>query len=89
MVIIENITDLKTHLHQYINMVSAGEELLLKKGNMPFAKIIPYDRLQQSWKPGQFIANLPDTVDVDAETQREIEEMFYGDGDSEPLIDLK
>lgn len=78
MVIVENVTELKTKLHSLLNMVSAGEELLLKKDHVPFAKIIPYDRLNQPWEPGGLPMSF-NYVDVDEETQKEIEEMFYGD----------
>ena len=78
MTIVESITVFKNNLHHYLNMVNAGEELTIKRGNVPIARVVPYDKFSKPWEPGGLegkIQYLPD----DPELQKEIEDMFYGE----------
>jgi prevent-host-death family protein len=36
-----NITELKNHINSYLSLVEAGEEIEVRKRNIPIAKVIP------------------------------------------------
>lgn len=39
-----NIAELKNHLSEYLNVVKAGEEILVRDRNQPVARIVPLAR---------------------------------------------
>lgn len=57
-----NVGELKNSLSEYLNEVEKGEEVLICKRNIPFAKIVP---LAQEKKPNRSKAgSLAGTVEI-------------------------
>lgn len=79
MILVENVTDFKRHCNHYLNCAAAGEEILIQKGDMPFVKISPYNRLAAPWEPGALRGKIKVRPDFDAPSP-EINHMFYGEG---------
>ncbi len=49
---ITNITDAKAHFSGLIEKVLAGEEIIIGKSGKPVAKLIRYERREESRQPG-------------------------------------
>jgi len=72
-----NIHQAKTHLSRLIELVEAGEEVVLARSGRPVARIVPYRRRGIERKPGLLrgqIEILPGFDELDAE----IIELFEG-----------
>ena len=50
-----NVHEAKTHFSRLIDRAHAGEEIILAKAGVPYAKIVAYaDPIRSSRKPGRF-----------------------------------
>ena len=49
---ITNITEAKSHFSALIEKVMSGEEIIIGKAGKPVAKIIKYQRSEESRRPG-------------------------------------
>ena len=75
--LISNIHETKTNLSKLIEMVLAGEDVIVAKAGKPVAKLIPYTPLKKTsafgiWKGKAWISKGFDDED------KEINKMFYG-----------
>ncbi len=62
---ITNITEAKTHLSALIEKVLAGEEIIIGKSGKPVAKLVRYDRREESRKPGALKGKIKIADDFD------------------------
>jgi prevent-host-death family protein len=53
---ITNIHEAEAHLSQLIERVMAGEEIIIKKGRQPVAKLVPYEPSHEPRQPGGELA---------------------------------
>ena len=82
-----NIHEAKTHFSKLIERVSAGEEIVIGKAGKPVAKLVPYVENSQPRKPGAWKGKVWLAPDWDSpETNKEIEDLFYGDDPEDPLL---
>ena len=49
---ITNISEAKSHLSALIEKVMAGEEIIIGKAGKPVAKLVRYERREESRRPG-------------------------------------
>mgnify|MGYP001603647661 CR=1 FL=1 len=74
---IVNVSEAKTHLSRYIDMVYHGEKVVIAKNNLPLVDLVihkPKGKRKLGLLQGKFV--VPD--DFSAE-DKEINAMFYGD----------
>lgn len=74
---IVNVSEAKTHLSRYIDMVYHGEEVVIAKNNLPLVDLVvhkPGGKRKLGLLKGKF--TVPDNF---FEEDNEINEMFYGD----------
>ncbi|UIJ44635.1 type II toxin-antitoxin system prevent-host-death family antitoxin [Sphingomonas cannabina] len=61
-----NVHDAKTHLSRLMDRAHAGEEIILAKAGVPYAKLVPVDPVDlPPRKPGRFkgeFDGIPDSV---------------------------
>ncbi len=61
-----NVHDAKTNLSKLMDRAHAGEEIVLAKAGVPYAKLVPVDPLDlPPRRPGRFkgmLADIPDAV---------------------------
>jgi prevent-host-death family protein len=82
-----NIHEAKTHFSKLIERVLAGEEIVIGKAGKPVAKLVPYVENLQPRKPGAWKGKVWLAPDWDSpETNKEIEDLFYGDDPEDPLL---
>lgn len=73
-----NVHDAKTQFSRLIDRAHAGEEIILAKAGVPWAKIIPYEPSPAllSRKPGRFegeLSGIPDSVWFDPLPDEELD----------------
>ena len=84
-----NLHEVKAQFSKYIELVEAGETVIICKRNVPVAEIRPITRKQKKtpelgWAEGAFV--VPD----DFEEEMSQEELARWEGDTEdPLADLR
>ncbi len=72
-----NVSEAKTHLSRYIDMVYHGEEVVIAKNNLPLVDLVIHKT-----KGKRKLGRLKGTFSVPAsffEEDKEINAMFYGD----------
>ena len=62
---ITNITEAKTHLSALIEKVLAGEEIIIGKSGKPVAKLVRYERREESRHPGALKGKIKIADDFD------------------------
>ena len=70
-----NVHDAKTQLSKLIDRAHAGEEIILAKAGVPFAKLVPIDQpAKRHRQPGGWpeLANIPDSVWFDPLPEEEL-----------------
>jgi len=74
---IVNVSEAKTHLSRYIDMVYHGEEVVIAKNNLPLVDLVihkPKGKRKLGLLKGRF--TVPDSFFA---PDHEIDAMFYGD----------
>ncbi len=72
---ITNITEAKAHFSALIEKVLAGEEIIIGKAGKPVAKIVRYERREESRQPGALKGKIKKADDFD-ELPDDIAEAF-------------
>jgi prevent-host-death family protein len=72
-----NIHEAKTHLSRLLERVAAGEHVVISKAGKPVADLIPHQR--QPVRFGGMKGQLHYDDAAFAETDPDIQQMFYGD----------
>ncbi len=81
---IVNVHDAKTNLSKLLDRAHAGEEIILAKSGVPYARLVPYDVVKpQRRTPGglRVTGDIPDSVWSDPLSD---EELRYVDDRPEP-----
>ena len=71
-----NVHDAKTNLSKLIDRAHAGEEIILAKSGVPYAKLVPLTQTPKPRRqPGGWpeLANIPDSVWFDPLPEEELE----------------
>ena len=71
-----NVHDAKTHLSKLIDHAHGGEEIVLAKAGVPYAKLVPYnDPPAPRRKPGRWpeLRNIPSAVWFDPLSDDELD----------------
>jgi prevent-host-death family protein len=71
-----NMHQAKTHLSRLVELVEAGEEVVIARAGRPVARIVPYRARVQERKPGLWkgqVTILPGFDEMDKEIEREFE----------------
>jgi len=71
-----NMHQAKTHLSRLVELVEAGEDVVIARAGRPVARIIPYRARVQERKPGLWkgqVEILPGFDEMDEEIAREFE----------------
>jgi prevent-host-death family protein len=69
------VTEAKTQLSRLIQRVQAGEEIVIRRGSHPVAKLIAYPTEREPRKPGDLRGQIWMSDDFD-EPDEEIERLF-------------
>jgi prevent-host-death family protein len=72
-----NIYEAKSKLSKLINLVMAGEEVIVAKSGKPVAKIVPLEKPVQDRKPGSAKGKIIMADDFDAPLPDDILKEFY------------
>jgi prevent-host-death family protein len=72
---ITNITEVKAHFSALIEKVPAGEEIIIGKSGKPVAKLVRYERREESRQPGTLKGKIKIADDFD-ELPDDIAEAF-------------
>jgi prevent-host-death family protein len=72
---ITNISEAKAHLSSLIEKVKTGQEIIIGKAGKPVAKLVPYERNQETRRPGALRGKIKIAKDFD-ELPDEIAEAF-------------
>lgn len=70
-----NMHEAKTRLSQLVELVEGGEQVVIARGGVPVAEIVPYEAASQSRIGGQWKGEATISDDFDAPSP-EIEELF-------------
>ena len=62
---ITNISEAKTHLSSLIEKVIAGEEIIIGKAGKPVAKLVRYERREETRRPGALKGKIKIAEDFD------------------------
>jgi prevent-host-death family protein len=62
---ITNISEAKTHLSSLIEKVIAGEEIIIGKAGKPVAKLVRYERREETRRPGALKGKIKVAEDFD------------------------
>jgi len=62
---ITNITEAKSHFSALIEKVMSGEEIIIGKAGKPVAKIVRYERREESRRPGALKGKIEIADDFD------------------------
>ena len=62
---ITNITEAKSHFSALIEKVMSGEEIIIGKAGKPVAKIVKYQRSEESRRPGALKGKIKIADDFD------------------------
>jgi prevent-host-death family protein len=76
-----NIHEAKTNLSKLLQRVVAGEEIIIAKGGVPLARLVPYRDETRQRQPGRFAGQGYIADDFDAPL-RQFEDDFYAQGES-------
>ncbi|AFZ37508.1 prevent-host-death family protein [Stanieria cyanosphaera PCC 7437] len=76
---ITNIHEAKTHLSRLIELVIAGEEVIIAKAGKPLVKLIPYEATKQPRTPGSWEGKVIMSDDFDEELPDQILAGFLGE----------
>lgn len=71
-----NIHEAKTHLSALIRAVEAGETILVKRGEVPVARLVPVNNPTQPRTLGQWRGRISIAEDFDAPLPPELAEFF-------------
>ncbi len=69
------VTEAKTQLSRLIERAGAGEEIVIRRGSRPVAKLVAYAHEPQQRKPGRLRGQIWMSDDFD-EPDEEIERLF-------------
>ena len=72
---ITNISEAKTHLSALIEKVISGQEVIIGKAGKPVAKLVRYERSQETRRPGALRGKIKIAEDFD-ELPDDIAEAF-------------
>lgn len=73
---IVNIHEAKTHLSKLIRRVAGGEEVVIAKGGLPVAKLVPVESSKADRVPGTAKGKLSMAEDFDAPLPEELQKEF-------------
>jgi prevent-host-death family protein len=73
-----NIHDAKSQLSHLIELVYAGEEVIICKAGKPMVKLVRYQKTEGGRKPGSWRGKVKIAQDFD-DISPDIESMFQGD----------
>lgn len=72
-----NVHDAKTNFSKLLERAHAGEEIILAKAGVPYAKLVPYEAPKlEPRKPGRFrhlLGTIPDSVWFDPLPDEELD----------------
>lgn len=72
-----NMHEAKTHLSRLVEMVEAGEEVVLARAGRPVARIVPYRSRTRERRPGLLAGQITIGPGFDA-ADAEIQDLFEG-----------
>lgn len=82
-----NVHDAKTNLSRLMERAHAGEEIVLAKAGVPYAKLVPYEAPKlEPRKPGRLkglLSTIPDSVWFEPMSD---EELDIWEGKHDPLV---
>jgi prevent-host-death family protein len=55
-----NVHDAKTNFSKLLDRAHAGEEIILAKGGVPFARLVPLEEVRER-QPGRYVGGVPDS----------------------------
>lgn len=70
---IVNVHEAKTHLSRLLDMVRAGQEIVLAKAGKPYARLVPIDEKPIARKPGGLKLVIPESVFFDPLPDEELD----------------
>lgn len=70
------VHEAKTHLSKLLKRVEAGESLLIKRGDVPVARLIPVEMKRSPRRWGQYAGQIEIADDFDAPLPAEIMRYF-------------
>jgi prevent-host-death family protein len=70
---IVNVHEAKTHLSRLLDMVRAGQEIVLAKAGKPYARLVPIDEKPIVRKPGGLKLSIPESVFFDPLPDEELD----------------
>ena len=79
-----NIGEAKKQWESFVERAAAGEEIVIARRGKPIAKLGPIVNTKEPRKPGSLKGRIWMPPDFD-EFNAELEAMFYGDDDGDPL----
>jgi prevent-host-death family protein len=74
-----NIHEAKTHLSRLLELVSAGEEIIIAKAGNPMARLVPLQTLKKPRQPGALAGHLKIADDFDAPLPESMASAFRGE----------
>ena len=78
--LITNISEAKAQLSALIEKVRAGQEVIIGKAGKPVAKLVPYERSEESRRPGALRGKIQISEDFD-NLPKDIAEAFGMEGE--------
>ena len=60
MTVVVNVHEAKTHLSRLIDQAHAGEEIILAKAGVPYARIVPLEAALTTRRPGRLKGCIPE-----------------------------
>lgn len=74
-----NLYEAKTHLSELVDRAAAGEEIIIAKAGIPFARLVPLERTRPARRPGGWESGVWIADDFDAPLPPEILAGFLGE----------
>jgi len=74
-----NIHEAKTHLSRLLELVTAGEEIIIAKAGHPMARLVPLQPLKKPRQPGALAGRLKIADDFDAPLPESMASAFRGE----------
>ena len=74
-----NVHEAKTHLSKLLEIVEAGEQIVIARSGKPVAKLVPFEA--QRRRPGRLKGKIKLHADFDAPLPEPIARVFRGEGE--------
>jgi len=74
-----NVHEAKTHLSKLLEIVEAGEQVVIARSGKPVAKLVPFEA--QPRRPGRLKGKIKLRADFDAPLPEPIARVFRGEDD--------